>query len=136
MRWGVESSIDFQKNILQLESMSGLTPTTVLQDFYATVLVANLHFLLIKPAQEQIDQTSKNKKYPMQVNNNKAYGKIKANIIKIFMTENPAKIHETLTMYFIRDQLPIRKGRSFPRVRKNQQGKSKHKTFTNYKPAY
>jgi hypothetical protein len=61
MRWGVESSIDFQKNILQLESMSGLTPTTVLQDFYATVLVANLHFLLIKPAQEQIDQTSKNK---------------------------------------------------------------------------
>ncbi len=136
MRWGVESSIDFQKNILQLESMSGLTPTTVLQDFYATVLIANLHFLLIKPAQEQIDQTSKHKKYPMQVNNNKAFGKIKANIIKIFISEDPIKILETLTMYFIRDQLPIRKGRSFPRVIKNKQRRCKHKTFTNYKPSY
>ena len=71
LRWGVESNISFQKNILQLESLSGLTPISVMQDFYATVLVANLHFLLIKQAQETINDTMTDKKYPMQVNNNR-----------------------------------------------------------------
>jgi len=136
MRWGVETSIGFQKNILQLESLSGLTPISVMQDFYATVLVANLHFLLIKQAQETINDTMTNRKYPMQVNNNKAFGKIKENLISLFISENPSEILRTLNSYFIRSPLPVRKDRSFPRVRKNPMSKSKFRTFTNYKPAY
>ena len=38
--------------------------------------------------------------------------------------------------HFVKDPIPIRKGRSFKRVRKNVQSKSKHKTFTNFKPSY
>jgi hypothetical protein len=136
MRWGVESNIDFQKNILQLESLSGLTPLSVMQDFYATVLVSNLHFLLIKQAQETINDTMTNKKYPMQVNNNKAFGKIKENLIPLFVSQNPSEILRTLHHYFIRAPLPIRKNRSFPRIRKNPMTKSKFRTFTNFKPAY
>jgi hypothetical protein len=136
MRWGVESNIGFQKNILQLESLSGLTPTSVMQDFYATVFVSNLHFLLIKQAQETLDNTMVDAKYPMQVNNNKAFGKIKANLIKLFISENPSEILKTLYNYFIRAPLPIRKNRSFPRIRKNPMTKSKYRTFTNFKPAY
>lgn len=136
LRWGVESNISFQKNILQLESLSGLTPTSVIQDFYATVFVSNLHFLLIKQAQETIDDTMGDKKYPMQINNNKAFGKIKKNLIPLFVSQNPSEILNTLHDYFIRAPLPIRKNRSYPRVIKNRLSKSKHKTFTNYKPAY
>lgn len=136
LRWGVETNIGFQKNILQLESLSGLTPISVMQDFYATVLVANLHFLLIKQAQETLDDTMADKKYPMQVNNNKAFGKIKENLIPLFVSKNPSEILETLHSYFIRAPLPIRKDRSFPRIRKNPMSKSKHRTFTNYKSAY
>ncbi len=136
LRWGVESNIGFQKNILQLESLSGLTPISVMQDFYATVLVANLHFLLIKQAQETIDDTMADKKYPMQVNNNKAFGKIKENLIPLFVSQNPSEILKTLYSYFIRAPLPIRKDRSFPRIRKNPMTKSKYRTFTNYKSAY
>jgi hypothetical protein len=136
MRWGVESNIGFQKNILQLESLSGLTPTSVMQDFYATVFVSNLHFLLIKQAQETLDNEMTDTKYPMQVNNNKAFGKIKENIIPLFISENPSEILKTLFNYFIRAPLPIRKNRSFPRIRKNPMTKSKYRTFTNFKPAY
>jgi Transposase DDE domain len=136
MRWRVESNISFQKNILQLESLSGLTPISVMQDFYATVVVTNLHFLLIKQAQETIEDTMADKKYPLQVNNNKAFGKIKENLIPLFISKKPSEILKTLHSYFIRTPLPIRKDRSYPRIRKNPMSKSKHKTFTNYKPAY
>jgi hypothetical protein len=136
MRWGVEANIDFQKNILQLESLSGLTPTSVMQDFYATVFVSNLHFLLIKQAQKTINNTMADKKYPMQINNNKAFGKIKENLIPLFISQNPTEILKTLHSYFIRAPLPIRKNRSFPRIRKNPMTKSKFRTFTNFKPAY
>lgn len=136
LRWGVESNIGFQKNILQLESLSGLTPISVMQDFYATVLVANLHFLLIKQAQKTINRTIKDKKYPMQINNNKAFGKIKENLIPLFVSHDPAEILKRLHGYFIRDPLPIRKDRSAPRIRKNPMTKSKYRTFTNFKPAY
>ena len=47
---GVETNISIQKNIMQIESFSGLTVNAVLQDFYATVMIANLHAVLIKDA--------------------------------------------------------------------------------------
>ena len=136
LRWGVESNINFQKNVMQLESLSGLTPTSVIQDFYATVFVSNLHFLLIKQAQQTINDTMADKKYPMQVNNNKAFGKIKENLIPLFVSQTPSEILKILHSYFIRSPLPIRKDRSFPRIRKNPMTKSKYRTFTNFKPAY
>lgn len=136
LRWGVESNISFQKNILQLESLSGLTPVSVMQDFYATVFITNLHFLLIKDAQQKIDERITKNKYPLQVNNNKAYGKIKEYITQLFLSNEPVQILKTLTDYFIRAPLPIRKNRSYPRVRKNPMSKCKFKTFTNYKPAF
>lgn len=136
LRWGVESSIGFQKNVLQMESFSGLTANSVIQDFYATVFIANLHSLLTKPAQEMIDKKTTHRKHPMQINHNKAFGKIKTEIVSLFVSKKPGEILKILHDYFTRFQLPIRKDRSFPRIRKNRQSNSKHRTFTNYKPAY
>ncbi len=76
------------------------------------------------------------RKYPMQVNNNKAFGKIKENLIPLFASKKPSEILKTLHSYFIRAPLPIRKDRSFQRIRKTPMTKSKYRTFTNYKPAY
>ena len=136
MRWGVEINISIQKNILQLESFSGLTVRAVMQDFYATVMVANLHSILIKDAQQTIDDTTKHHKYPMKINKNKSFGKLKANLIALFIVDDVDVILKKLHDYFIRGTLPVRKGRSFQRVRKNLQTKGKYKTFTNFKPAY
>lgn len=136
MRWGIETSIGFQKNVMQLESFSGLTPVSVLQDFHATVFMANLHSLLIKDAQQTIDQTKGHRKYPMKINNNRSFGKMKSAIVQLFLNSNPKRILLQLHDYFIRAPLPIRKGRTFKRQRKNRHTNSKHRTFTNFKPAY
>jgi hypothetical protein len=136
LRWGVETNISVQKNILQLESFSGLTVHAVLQDFYATIMMANLHSVLIKDAQQTIENTTKHRKYPMKVNKNKSFGKLKVNLVSLFINNDIEAILLKLHDHFIKDIIPIRKGRSFKRIRKNIQSKSKHKTFTNFKPSY
>lgn len=135
-RWAVETNIGLQKNIFQLESFSGLTVQSVLQDFYATVFSNNLHAILIKDAQQTVDGLETKRKYPMKINNNKSHGKFRGALVELFISKEPKVILEMLHNYFIRDPLPVRKGRSFPRVVKNKQSKSKHKTFMNYKPAF
>jgi len=136
MRWGIETNISIQKNILQLESFSGLTVHAVQQDFYATVMMANLHALLMKEPQQIIDDTLKHRKYPMKINKNKSFGKLKINLVHLFLNSNAEPILKELYHHFIRDVLPVRKGRSFKRIRKNPQSKSKYKTFTNFKPTH
>lgn len=135
-RWGVEINISRQKNILQLESFSGLKPISVEQDFYATIFVTNLFSILTKEAQNTINATMIKRKYPMKINGNKSFGKLKGNIVSLFVTEKPEIILKKLHQCFIRDPLPVRSNRSFPRIIKNKQSKSKHKTFMNYKPAF
>lgn len=134
-RWGVETNIGIQKNILQLQSFSGLTVQSVIQDFYATVLTCNLHSILLKDAQKNADNTGKSRKYPQKINKNKSFGKLKMNLTSLFFSNNPMQVLQELYNHFIKDLIPIRTGRSFPRVRKNRQLNSKHKTYTNYKPA-
>jgi len=135
-RWGVEINIGLQKNIFQLESFSGLSIESVLQDFHATVFSNNLHSILIKDAQQTVDGSGTKKKYCLKINNNKSHGKFRSALIELFISNEPKVILQMLHNYFIRDTLPIRKGRSFPRIIKNKQLKSKHKTFMNYKPAF
>jgi hypothetical protein len=136
MRWGVETNISTQKNILQLESFSGLSVFSVLQDFYATVMMANLHSILIKGAQQTVESTLTERKYPVKINRNKSFGKLKVNLVHLFRHHDPQLILRKLHDHFIRDVLPVRKGRSFKRIKKNVQSKSKYRTFTNFKPAY
>ena len=135
-RWGIETNIGIQKNILQLESFSGQTTLSVRQDFFATVFTINLHSILIKNAQQTVDEQPMKKKYPLKINQNKSFGKLRGHIVDLFISKEPEEILKRLHSYFIRDPTPIRKGRSFARVIKTKQSKSKHKTFTNYKPAF
>lgn len=136
LRWGIETNISIQKNILQLEAFSGLTAHSVLQDFYATVIMTNLHSILLKEAQQKVDLASKTRKYPMKINKNKSFAKLKTHLVYLFVRQDVQSIIQKLYQYFIKEILPVRKGRSFTRIRKNVQSKTKFKTFTNFKPAY
>ena len=137
MRWGIETGIGIAKNLLQLESFSALSVESVYQDFYATIFMTNLSALLVRQAeQEQVKPKEKPpKKWPMQVNMNKASGRLRTKLVSLFISDEPGAILLGLADYFGRHIVPVRKGRSFERKRKNKQSFSKHKTFTNYKPA-
>ena len=134
MRWGIETNIALQKNVLQLEAFSGLTVCSVMQDFYATVVMTNLHSIVIKDAQATVDSNLKHRKYPMKINKNKSFGKLKVHLVNLFLNNDVGAILEKLYQHFIREVIPIRKGRSYPRIRK--QASPKYKTFTNFKPSY
>jgi len=136
MRWGIETNIALQKNILQLESFSGLTTQAVTQDFYATVFIANLHSLLIKPAQHTVTYTTTIRKHEQKINNNKSFGYLKKTIVQLFIENDTSYILEKLHDLFIKNTLPVRKGRSFERIIKNKHSNSKYRTFSNFKPAY
>jgi len=135
-RWGIETNIGHQKNILRLESFSGLTARSVEQDFFATAFIANLHAILIKESQAIVDEAYTKRKYPVKINKNKSFGKLRKYIVALFIDLNPKNILLLLNAYFIRDPIIIRKGRYFKRRVKNKQFKSKHKTYMNYKPAF
>jgi hypothetical protein len=136
MRWGIETRINFQKNNLQLESFSGLTPGAVLQDFYATVFVTNLHSILIKEAQQTVNDTTKHRKHPMKINHNKSLGRVKRKLVLLFISNDVESILKTLHNLFLRDIVPIRKGRNYPRRVKNKKTQGKYTTFSNFKPAF
>lgn len=135
-RWSIETNIALQKNILQLESFSGLTPLSVKQDFYATVFIANLHSILIKDAQAAVDNNTATRKHPAKINRNKSHGKLRSHLVELFTCHQPEEILKLLHGYFIRNPIPVRHGRTFARIVKNKQSKSKHKTYMNYKPAF
>src|SRR5262249_24954671 len=45
LRWGIEESYKFLKNVVEIESFSGKTVIAVEQDFHATILAGNMHAL-------------------------------------------------------------------------------------------
>ena len=83
------------------------------------------------------DKEDAKRKYPMKVNKNKSFGKLKNRIVALFLeTANVEIILQKLHDYFTQNILPERKGRTFERVRKNGPSKGKFKTYTNFKPAF
>jgi hypothetical protein len=146
MRWSIETGISVLKNLLELESFSGLTVQSVKQDFYATIFTANLASLVVRQAEEMpVEQKTGltkpalgrpiTRNWPMQINMNKATARFRQKIVDLFIAKQPNEILESLSGYFRKHLLPIRNNRSFPRKRKNRQSFCKHRTFSNYKAA-
>lgn len=144
MRWNIETGISVLKNILCLECFSGLTVSSVKQDFYATIFTANLASLVIQQSEKTIPPNiktgkpagrPKSRNWPMKININKATARFRENIVALFTDQHPAKILLSLSTYFQKHKLPVRKDRSYPRKRKHKQSFCKHRTFTNYKAA-
>lgn len=78
-RWGIEITYDFIKSKLQLENFSGKTKHSVLQDFYATLFIANMALACAVLADEEIARRDKDKnlKYARQANRNRAISKLR-----------------------------------------------------------
>jgi hypothetical protein len=139
MRWGIETGIGMAKNILQLESMSGLSVESVYQDFYATIFMTNLVSLLGRQGTETVQlqrrQSRRRYKWRVQVNMNKASGKLRQMITGLFLSADASPTIQLLIRHFCKHVSPIRPGRKYLRRRINKQFNCKHRTYSNYKPA-
>jgi hypothetical protein len=134
-RWGIETNYGLQKNSLQLESFSGQKVETILQDFYATVFVANLQSIISKQCEAEIILQTKYRKFKYKVNRNVAIGTMKHRIVKLFLEKRPKEMLEELEKIFLRHIEPIRPNRNFERTIRSRRLKGKYQTLTNYKRA-
>lgn len=121
-RWGIETKYNELKNQLHIQKFTGDTPLSIEQDFYATMFLANMASLLKQEADEIIakEQQEKGLKHEYKVNNNLLIGKLKDQLMGLIVEKNTRqrnKRYKQLLKEIVRNRTPIRKGRSFNRVK-------------------
>lgn len=129
-RWGIEVNIDHLKNQLEIENFTGLTPTSVKQDYYANMFIVNLQSIIARDAKLELEKNGKKTKHEYKINKNLSLGFMKDRIIQILTSNNPMYLEE-LKELFKAEPVPIRKNRKFER----RPYKKKKKYFINKRRA-
>lgn len=116
-RWKVETCYDLLKSKLQLENFSGKTKVAVLQDFYATLFLANLTAFAVQEADQRIIAADQNKhlKYSRQANHNRAISKLRDVFLCLLIEPDPVvrdQLLEDLISYVVLYPVPIVPNRS------------------------
>ena len=127
-RWGAEENYKWHKGTLQLENFSGQTELGVLQEFYASVLTANMSSILIEEAQGELEEEQrarppimKKLKHDYKINRKIAVATLKTPLLKGLLNPdtNLDELCELLKSKLKKSICPIRPGRAFKRTKKN-----------------
>ena len=136
LRWGIETFYDEVKNKMNIEYFSGYSAHTILQDFYATLFVANIQSLLVGELNDELAKGSKDNKYQYKVNTNLSYGFLKDRVITLFLSNQEMEdIIKELKQLFKIDKVPIRPNRKYERNMDKYRKREKPKCFKNKKNA-
>ena len=122
LRWPVEEAYKILKCRIQIENFTGKSSHAVKQDFFARILMFNLTSMMIAPIDELAQSKSTKTKLDYKVNRTEAFRKMKEFGILVFFRKSAKKIIERLQQFFLRNLIPIRLERSYPR--KNVKKKS------------
>ena len=116
LRWNIETFFSVLKTELELENFSGKTKNAVLQEFYATLTLANVCQCFINNADYEIAVRGKHKnlKYKRQTNRRQAIGKIVPVFLECVFTNSAWKrnrLWKKVERYCVQFSEPIRPGR-------------------------
>lgn len=115
-RWGIETNFDHLKNHLMIEDFTGLSSLSVLQDFFASMLLANMQQIFVSEAQDELKKQKKDTEYKYKINKNLSFGFMKDRFVRILLEKNTDKLMKKMKELFKINPSPIREGRKFPRV--------------------
>jgi DDE family transposase len=135
-RWGVEQFYDVVKNIVCVENFTGHTDRVILQDFHGALLMCNIHSLLVSEAEEEIPQKTGRRKYDRKINKTVSFGFMKDAMVSLLVQPDPQIRIDGLKDLFLRNTIPIRPGRSFPRDHNKHKARTKPKYFPNSRSAW
>ena len=125
LRWEIETNYGTMKSKLMLEDFSGKTDIAVQQDFLATAVIVNLLGVLHYDNRDEIEALQAEKpdrKYKYKQNMNYTIGLYRDNLIELLVCESRAKrliLYCKLCRAMQRNLVPVRPGRSSPRVAKH-----------------
>ena len=117
LRWEVETFFSFAKTELELENFSGKTKNAVLQEFYATMTIANMCLCFINDADAAIaaEQEDSNRTYEHQANRRLCVGQIVLKFLECIFTDSERKrnrLWKEVEQFCERFSEPIRPGRN------------------------
>jgi hypothetical protein len=120
LRWPIESKYDIIKNKLALEALTSETPDGILQDFYATLYLANIVAAAISDAQPVVNsnRNTKGNKHEQRININEAIGILKDRLIWLLTLDDDDEREDIFTeiiMQLAEYTVPVRLNRSNPR---------------------
>ena len=127
-RWGIETKYDEVKNKLEIENFTGYSLTAVLQDFYATVFLANLVGVLEYDLHEEIEAAHSNpeNKYAYKMNISMTISELKRSVVEMLATTSLLKrefLFQKITRRLMKAVVPVRPNRSEPREKKHNSAK-------------
>lgn len=130
-RWGIETKYNDIKNKLEIENFTGYSPDAILQDFYATVFLANLAGVLEFDLHEEIEaaHSSPENKYEYRMNMNMTISELKRTVIEMIATKSkPKRMRLFLLMQnrLYKAVVPVRPDRASPREKSHLAAKFSH----------
>jgi hypothetical protein len=114
LRWNVETFFGFLKTELELENFSGKTKIAVLQEFYATMMLANICSCFINDADRIVSENHKGCIYDHQANRRQCVGQIVPVFLESILTDSKHKrdrLWKQVERFCERFSEPIRPGR-------------------------
>ena len=122
LRWGIETKYDDLKNKLQMENFSGIDPVCILQDFYSTMFLSNLLAYIEADCSDELDKinSSEQYKHEYKINTNHAIFVLKKSVVQMLLSDSPKeqkKLFSKIEHELFQCLSPVRKDRSFPRVK-------------------
>lgn len=123
-RWGIETKYNDIKNKLEIENFTGNLPDAIMQDFYATMLLANLAGVLEYDLRDQIAEAHSNpeNKYQYKQNVRMTISELKGSVVEMLSAKRESKRHRLLrkiTKRLIQAVVPVRPDRSVPRKKRH-----------------
>jgi hypothetical protein len=135
LRWGIETQFDKIKNKMQIEIFSGHKPEAIYQDFYAVAIATNLHTMLVRECDPDLDEINKKRRTKVAINQNVTFGILKKRLIKLVANAKPIGFIKNIIAIFVTHLELVRPGRLYPRTRPIRRLNGKYQTFTNYRRA-
>jgi hypothetical protein len=129
LRWGVEEEYKRLKCRDHVEDFSGTKIETMRQDFHSAIVRLNLSSLLSRQARLTLEQRGKKDKHWHAPNMSMALGHLNT-ILKSFRKDDCKKrlktVLKNLTGNLVRESIPIRPNRKFPRIKKPERSGFSH----------
>lgn len=121
-RWGIETKYNDVKNKLEIENFTGYSPDAILQDFYATMFLADLAGVLEYDLREEIEAAHirPENRYTYKLNVAMTISELKRTVVEMLSTSSRLKRERLFAHMVVRLSkavVPVRPDRSSDRLK-------------------
>lgn len=124
-RWGIETKYNDVKNKIEIENFTGYSPKAILQDFYATMMLANLAGVLEYDLHDKIEaaHNKPENRYVYKMNIAMTISELKKTVVQMLVTPSWLKrerLYRKMATDLMKAVVPTRQNRSSKRVKKHK----------------